>query len=145
MAKAAVQPISAIASPKRRGGRPKLDTPSNIDIHVGARVRQRRTLLGMSQSMLGDAIGLTFQQVQKYERGANRIGASRLWDISLALGVPVAFFFEELDASSAKQAAPMPDSQMDRRETLELVRNYYNIKEPRVRRSVYDHVKVLGQ
>src|ERR1700709_409484 len=70
--------------------------PSPIDIHVGSRVRLRRTLLGMSQEKLGEAIGLTFQQVQKYERGANRIGASRLFDLSRVLDVPVSFFFDDM-------------------------------------------------
>ena len=70
-------------------GRPRAGTPNPIDIHVGTRVRLRRTLLGMSQERLGNAIGLTFQQVQKYERGANRIGASRLYDLSRVLDVPV--------------------------------------------------------
>src|SRR6188508_1301113 len=71
--------------------------PNPIDVHVGSRVRLRRTLLGMSQEKLGEAIGLTFQQVQKYERGANRIGASRLFDLSRVLDVPVSFFFDDMD------------------------------------------------
>src|SRR5579863_5515162 len=73
-------------------------SPHPVDIHVGGRVRQRRTVLGLSQERLGEAIGLTFQQVQKYERGTNRIGASRLYDLSLVLNVPVGFFYEEYDA-----------------------------------------------
>src|SRR3954463_10029808 len=78
------------------GGRPKPGKPNPIDVHVGSRVRLRRTLLGMSQEKLGEAIGLTFQQVQKYERGANRIGASRLFDLSRVLDVPVSFFFDDM-------------------------------------------------
>src|SRR5579862_3410669 len=78
------------------GRRQKADKPNPVDVHVGSRVRLRRTLLGMSQEKLGDAIGLTFQQVQKYERGANRIGASRLYDLARVLDVPVSYFFEEL-------------------------------------------------
>src|SRR6266567_5359493 len=78
------------------GRRQKSDKPNPTDSHVGARVRLRRTLLGMSQEKLGNAIGLTFQQVQKYERGANRIGASRLFDLSRVLDVPVAFFFDDM-------------------------------------------------
>jgi transcriptional regulator with XRE-family HTH domain len=70
--------------------------PSPIDVHVGARVRLRRTLLGMSQEKLGEALGLTFQQVQKYERGVNRIGASRLFDLSRVLDVPIGFFFDDM-------------------------------------------------
>src|SRR6186997_1732132 len=71
--------------------------PNPVDVHVGTRVRLRRTLLGLSQEKLGEAIGLTFQQVQKYERGANRIGASRLWDLSRVLDCPVSFFFDDMD------------------------------------------------
>ncbi|MBT7504712.1 MAG: helix-turn-helix transcriptional regulator, partial [Rhodospirillales bacterium] len=71
-------------------------TPNPVDIHVGARVRLRRTLLGISQERLGDAVGLTFQQIQKYERGANRIGASRIYELSRILDVPVSFFFEDM-------------------------------------------------
>src|SRR5262249_48391300 len=81
----------------RRAGREKGDNPSPIDIHVGSRVRLRRNMLGLSQEKLGEAIGLTFQQVQKYERGANRIGASRLHDLSQVLDVPVSFFFDNTD------------------------------------------------
>src|SRR5579883_3316499 len=88
-----------------RRRRQKADRPNPIDVHVGSRVRLRRTLLGMSQEKLGDAIGLTFQQVQKYERGANRVGASRLFELSRVLDVPVSFFFDELDPDTA-QAVP---------------------------------------
>ncbi len=76
-------------------------TPHPVDVHVGARVRVRRTLLGMTQTSLGEAIGLTFQQMQKYERGANRISASRLFDLSRLLDVPVEHFFEEMPAEVA--------------------------------------------
>src|SRR5581483_4327424 len=88
--------MNSKASGGRRRRR-KSEGPNPIDVHVGARVRLRRTALGMSQEKLGDAIGLTFQQVQKYERGTNRIGASRLYELSRVLEVPVSFFFEELD------------------------------------------------
>src|SRR5215212_933479 len=88
----------ARSQPPRRPGRPRMETPNPIDIRVGARLRLRRTLLGMSQEKLGEAIGLTFQQVQKYERGANRIGASRLFDLSRVLDVPVSFFFDDMAA-----------------------------------------------
>ena len=81
----------------RRPGRRKGDKPNPIDIHVGSRVRLRRNMLGLSQEKLGEAIRLTFQQVQKYERGANRIGASRLHDLSRVLDVPVSFFFDDMD------------------------------------------------
>src|SRR6201987_3522514 len=105
--------------------------PNPIDVHVGARIRQRRTLLGMSQEKLGEAIGLTFQQVQKYERGANRVGASRLYDLSRVLDVPGAYFFEEMaPAGEARAGGGEGSSEADpmlKRETLELVRAYYKI------------------
>src|SRR6266852_8380603 len=123
-----------------RRRRRKSDKPNPIDVHVGTRVRLRRTLLGMSQEKLGESLGLTFQQVQKYERGANRIGASRLWDLSRVLDCPVAFFFEEMDQQTASASPrnlsvetpdlePREGDQMTKRETLELVRAYYRIKD----------------
>ena len=84
--------------------------PNPVDIHVGSRVRLRRTLLGMSQKKLGNALGLTFQQIQKYERGANRIGSSRLFLLSRILDVPVSFFFDDMApevASAARKTAPV--------------------------------------
>ncbi len=125
--------------------------PNPIDVHVGSRLRLRRTLLGLSQQKVGDALGLTFQQVQKYERGANRIGASRLWDLSGVLDCPVSFFFDEMDNSTAAQAkkSDMPANSdigdpMSRRETLDLVRAYYRITEEPVRRRIYELTKSLG-
>src|SRR6186713_954725 len=87
-------PIPMAPVPGRRRGRPPAGKPNPVDIHVGQRIRLRRTLLGMSQEKLGEALGLTFQQVQKYERGANRVGASRIQQISGILQVPVSFLFE---------------------------------------------------
>tara|TARA_R110002094_G_scaffold157588_1_gene143880 strand:+ start:155 stop:439 length:285 start_codon:yes stop_codon:yes gene_type:complete len=84
-------------------------SPDPVDIHVGARVRLRRTLLGMSQEKLGKALGLTFQQVQKYERGANRIGSSRLFQLSRILDVPVSFFFDEMAPETTKKADGMAE------------------------------------
>src|SRR5579884_1124067 len=81
----------------RRPGRRKTDRPNPIDVHVGSRIRLRRNMLALSQEKLGEAIGLTFQQVQKYERGANRVGASRLHELSRVLDVPVSFFFDDTD------------------------------------------------
>ncbi len=114
----------------------------------------RRTLLGMSQEKLGDAIGLTFQQVQKYERGANRIGASRMFDLSRVLDVPVSFFFDDMSPEIAKQspgkrrnATASPAIELDplaKRETLELVRAYYRIGEPAVRKRVFELTKALA-
>ena len=130
--------------------------PNPIDVHVGSRVRLRRTLLGMSQEKLGEAIGLTFQQVQKYERGANRVGSSRLFDLARVLDVPVAYFFDEMAAGVAarspsrlrgladtKPPAFEPDA-MAKRETLELVRAYYRITSPQVRKRVFELTKSLA-
>ena len=141
---------------KRRGGRPKIDAPSPVDLHVGSRVRLRRTLLGMSQEKLGNAIGLTFQQIQKYERGANRIGASRLFDMSRVLDVPVQFFFDDMPVESIAEdyrppsGSPEPhivtldQDPMAKRETLELVRTYYRIPNANLRRKLFDLAKALA-
>ena len=136
--------------------------PSPIDVHVGSRIRLRRTLLGMSQERLGDALGLTFQQVQKYERGVNRVGASRLFDISRVLDVPISFFFEDMpegmDATPisgprgrsygfAEAQEPFSngvDDNLTKRETLELVRAYYRITDPAVRKRMFDLMKSLA-
>lgn len=130
--------------------------PNPVDIHVGSRVRLRRTLLGLSQEKLGDAVGLTFQQIQKYERGANRIGASRLFQLSRILDVPISFFFEDLPSAlkttegqvvwglrERDQKTIEPDP-LARRETLELVRAYYKIADPRVRKRLFELTKSLA-
>ena len=125
-----------------------------VDVHVGRRVRVRRTLLGLSQEKLGEALDLTFQQVQKYERGANRISASRLYQIGHLLDVPVSYFFEELTEPETHQTAGIQLSEttekfeqdpLIKRETLELVRAYYRITNPRVRRHLFDLTKALGK
>jgi len=127
--------------------------PNPVDVHVGKRVRLRRTLLGMSQEKLGEAIGLTFQQVQKYERGANRIGSSRLYQLSQVLDIPVSYFFDDLPADiTGKPATGMTESApagyegdpMVKRETLELVRAYYRITDSSVRKRVFELVKAVG-
>lgn len=121
--------------------------PNPIDIHVGQRLRLRRTLLGLSQETLGEAVGITFQQLQKYERGANRISASRLFNLSQVLGVPVTFFFEDLPAPGVESAEPSETQEfesMARRETLELVRAYYRIPEENVRRRAFELIKALA-
>lgn len=128
-----------------------------VDVHVGARLRQRRALLGMSQTALGDAADLTFQQVQKYERGSNRISASRLVEFASVLEVAVSFFFDELPAKavagllesrgkSAREATPFEHERdpLIKRETLELVRAYYKIRQPKVRKRIFETVKALG-
>ncbi|HVZ07259.1 helix-turn-helix domain-containing protein [Rhodopila sp.] len=137
----------------------KESRPSPIDVHVGSRIRLRRTLLGMSQERLGDSLGLTFQQVQKYERGVNRVGASRLFDLSRVLDVPISFFFDDMPDSlaatfggtpqrrggnSQDAADPFGDDTLSRRETLELVRAYYRITDPSVRKRIFDLIKSMG-
>ncbi|CDL01269.1 putative HTH-type transcriptional regulator [Magnetospirillum gryphiswaldense MSR-1 v2] len=136
-------------------GRTPSGKPNPIDVHVGNRVRLRRTLLGMSQEKLGEALGLTFQQVQKYERGANRVGASRLYDLSRVLDVPVSYFFDDMnDETMAASPRHMvratedpPESEeaiLAQRETLELVRAYTRIKDPNVRRQVQELAHTLA-
>jgi transcriptional regulator with XRE-family HTH domain len=132
-----------------------------VDVHVGLRMRQRRALLGMSQTVLGNSVGLTFQQVQKYERGSNRMGSSRLYEFAKVLDVPVSYFFDEMP-SNALSGRPMsgrgrkdgfgeadtPFKQdkdpLIKRETLELVRAYYKIREGRVRKRIYETIKAVG-
>jgi transcriptional regulator with XRE-family HTH domain len=105
-----------------------------VDAHVGSRIRLRRRILGMSQENLGEAIGVTYQQVQKYEQGVNRVSAGMLWRIGQVLDAPVPFFFEDVVASETQQPAVADDQVMMRRETLELVRAYYRITDPALRR-----------
>lgn len=138
-------------------GRPGIPNP--IDIHVGGRIRQRRIMLGMSQTNLGESLGLTFQQVQKYERGTNRVGASRLWDLSNVLDVPIMYFYEDMDANVIGNSprlragtvdAPPPEvcfeaDPMARRETLELARAYYGIKDSNTRKKVFEMVKAIAR
>jgi transcriptional regulator with XRE-family HTH domain len=140
----------------------KTGRPSPIDVHVGSRIRLRRTLMGMSQERLGEALGLTFQQVQKYERGVNRVGASRLFDLSRVLDVPISFFYDDMPESlssayGGQTSSPAPrravgfaDAQdgfgedaLNKRETLELVRAYYKITDTAVRKRVFDLIKSL--
>ena len=123
-----------------------------VDVHVGARVRLRRMLLGMSQEKLGEQLGLTFQQIQKYEKGINRIGASRLFDLSQLLSVPVQFFYEELPVSGAGGAAGFAERPAESyaveflgsREGLELNKAFARITDPRVRRSIVDLVRAFA-
>ena len=128
-----------------------------VDVHVGKRVRLRRTLLGMSQEQLGASLNITFQQVQKYERGANRISASRLWDISQILDVQISYFFDDMTddtmRSSPRRVSGGENIDFDddnvrdpmaRRETLELVRTYYSIESSKVRKRISEMVKSLA-
>ena len=124
-----------------------------IDVHVGARVRQRRILLGMSQTTLGNAAGITFQQVQKYEGGGNRISSSRLFEFAKILNVPVSHFFEEMAPELAKErrklgrpkskASDEPDNNT-KRETLQLVRAYHKIRNDGVRQKIRVMVQALA-
>jgi transcriptional regulator with XRE-family HTH domain len=139
-------------------GEPGESRPSPIDVHVGSRIRLRRTLMGMSQERLGEALGLTFQQVQKYERGVNRVGASRLYDLSRVLDVPISFFFDDMPDSTGNgvsggigglsetraEFGAMADDPLAKRETLELVRAYYRITDPAVRKRVFELIKSMG-
>ena len=128
--------------------------PHPVDIHVGRRLRQKRTFLGLSQEAVGKQIGVTFQQIQKYERGINRMGASRLYDFSKALGVQVSYFFEgfgdyiqdEGGALSAAEpnAAAFEHENINNRETLEVMRAYYRIKNPAVRKRIVELIKAMA-
>jgi transcriptional regulator with XRE-family HTH domain len=128
------------------GGRSRRQ-PHPVDIHVGQRVRLRRTVLGMSQERLGEAIGLTFQQVQKYERGTNRIGASRLYDLSVVLNVSVEFFYEDY-AANAGGMSEAPASGYAaatlQRDALELMSAFQRIADPEMRRQVLDLAKAIA-
>jgi len=139
--------------PKRRIGRPPIgDTPHPIDAHVGGRLRARRALMGLSQEKLGEAVGLTFQQVQKYERGTNRISASRLWDMSKALGVEIAYFFEGLENRTgltavtgvAEDAESFEGDPLSRKESIELIRAYYRITDVTLRKRILDLTRSIA-
>lgn len=143
----------AIDGTKRTGGKPgpTPSVPDPVDVHVGDRLRLRRRILKMSQGKLGALLGVTFQQVQKYERGTNRIGASRLFDLARLLEVPVGYFYADMPAAVADRT-PRPGcglsdgksdpwrgiDPMERRETLELVREYYRIKDGKKRTQIME-------
>jgi len=128
--------------------------PNPIDVHVGSRVRFRRMLLGMSQEKLGEKLGLTFQQIQKYEKGINRIGASRLFDLAHVLGVPVQFFYEEAPAGSEPEALaaygekPAESAIVEflrSRDGLELNKAFVRIADVKARRAIVELVRSLAQ
>lgn len=122
--------------------------PNDVDAHVGARLRQRRMLLGISQEQLAEMLGLTFQQVQKYERGTNRVSASRLFQLARSLDTPITWFFEDIesDKAAAKAASETDEGDpMSRRETLELVRVYSRIDDRKVRKKLYEMAKALAE
>jgi transcriptional regulator with XRE-family HTH domain len=134
--------------------------PDDVDIHVGSRLRVRRTLLGMSQDALADSVGITFQQIQKYERGANRISASRLFQFSKILEVPISFFYEQLgiggvaansralglsDNQQEEFAASGQDDVMARKETLDLIRAYYSVENEDARKDITKFIKSMAE
>lgn len=129
--------------------------PHPVDVHVGQRLRLRRTFTGMTQESLGNAIGVTFQQIQKYERGTNRMGSSRLYEFSKILSVPVSYFFEEYKEPASIQAGgngmaeqPVPafdHEQMSSRETMEMMRAYYKITSQQARKRVFELIKTLAE
>lgn len=126
--------------------------PDPVDIHVGGRVRLRRTLLSMSQEKLASALGITFQQVQKYENGTNRVGASRLFHIAKVLKVPVSFFFEgyqnpdmAMSEVAESQESMEASNMLNKKETVDLVRAYYSIEDPVVRKKFLEMVKTFAK
>lgn len=152
-----------LKSRKSSRGRLPNGEANPIDVHVGNRIRLRRQLLGLSQEKLAEMLGLTFQQVQKYERGMNRVGASRLWDIGKVLSVPVNFFYEDMDEEVAKQSPRMfslPDSTpltlaeetenfdvdpMHRQETIELVKAYYKIPNRQAAKHMFELIIAMSK
>jgi transcriptional regulator with XRE-family HTH domain len=137
---------------------PAVAAPSQahpVDVHVGRRLRLKRTIMGLSQETIGKAIGVTFQQIQKYERGINRMGASRLYDFAKALHVPVSYFFEgygdELSENSPVYGMAESESlgfeheSISNRETMDIMRAYHKIKNPHVRKRIVDLIKSMAE
>lgn len=138
-----------VAPPKKKG------RANSIDHHVGTRLRMRRALLGMSQEKLAEQVGITFQQIQKYENGANRVSASRLFEFSKVLDIPVTFFFESYGTADLQMPSyglaendqsPFegPEDVMKRKETIELIRVYYSIENAKVRKDLFKLVKSMA-
>ena len=116
-----------------------------VDVHVGQRLRLRRTLLGMSQEKLGDAVGLTFQQIQKYERGTNRVGASRLWEFTQALQVSVDYFFDGYENDRGGKEIPAPDMTFfDNKERQTLIQFYHRIPDAELRKTIVGLIRGLS-
>ncbi len=133
-------------------GRENKKKPNPTDVHVGSRIRLRRNMLGMSQEKLGETLGITFQQIQKYEKGTNRVGASRLQAIAAILGVPVSFLFEDAPGAetSGRGFAEDPTAAMaldfcGSTEGLQLNRAFVRIQDQKIRRKVIELVKALAQ
>ena len=129
-------------------------TPDEVDVHVGTRLRFRRTLLGISQEKLATAIGLTFQQVQKYEKGLNRISAGRLYEFSKILDIPISFFYENIDSTPAQGLSDNdqdafshsePVDQMNTKETADLLRAYYSIEDGSARKDILKFIKSMSK
>ena len=120
--------------------------PHKVDVHVGKRIRQRRWLAGMTQQRLAELVGIKFQQIQKYETGANRVSASRLWDIAEALDIDVSHFFDGMEASKTSGASipkNIPVDLIGDKEAMDLVRSYYAIPENQ-RRRLFELARVLS-
>ncbi len=153
------RPRRGTKSPPRRRlkTRDSARGPNSIDIHVGARVRLRRNLLGLTLQTLAKAVGVTYQQLQKYERGVNRISASRLFNLSHVLDVPISFFFDDLSLAAAGagkrrargfREAPATAFDFDvlsNRETIKMIRAYYRVTDPRIRKRVLDLLEAVGK
>jgi len=146
---AKAKPAKSAKSAKHAG---KTNGPHPVDVHVGARVRLRRMILGMSQEMLGKSLGLTFQQVQKYEKGANRIGASRMFELSELLGVPIQFFYDDFGEGAPTAPGFAEDDPgedfmelVSSPEGVQLCRHFAAIKDPEVKKRVLDLVKTIAE
>lgn len=129
-------------------------TPDTVDVHVGKRLQLRRSLLGLSQEKLGEAIGLTFQQIQKYEKGMNRISSGRLYQFSKILEVPINYFYDNMEQAGKAQATGLSDNDqeefvgndiMQSKETVELIRTYYAIKDPELRKDSVKFMKSIAK
>lgn len=128
---------------------------NSVDENVGMQLRQRRSLLGLSQEKLAEQVGITFQQIQKYENGANRISASRLYEFSRVLDIPVTFFFENSNDAGTRGAIGFAENDqaafegaedvMKRKETIELIRVYYSIENPKLRKDLFKLVKSMAE
>ncbi len=150
-----------MAKPTRVRRRTKKQTsrksPKPIDIHVGARVRLRRNLLGLTLETLAQAVGVTYQQLQKYEWGVNRIGASRLFNLGQVLDVPISFFFDDFSpvvagvgkrrarGFSEASATALDFDVLSKRETIKLIRAYYRVTDPQLRKRVLDLLEAVGK
>lgn len=118
--------------------------PHPVDVHVGKRLRLRRKALGLSQADLGRQVGITFQQIQKYERGTNRMGASRLWEFARALQVPVDYFFQGYESGGSKATLPPDSAFLESRETQSLVRYYHSIPDAKLRKAIVSLIRALA-